>query len=147
MSDDGTRSRWVVAPLASLLLGLAWFGLALRSPTTTYHLLPAAVAAGWPAALHRSRGRLRMPAAVRAGAGGLAVALGTAFALAGRDALRGPALVGGSALAESLLVAAAGTAVAVRWVGRERTDRPSVQGAHAHQAEHDEEEPDREQDE
>lgn len=135
--------RPFVAPLASVGLGLVWIGLALRSSTTTYHLFPAAVASGWPVALHRSRGRVRPRVALLAGAGGLSVAFGTTFALAAGDALRGPAL-GGSALVESLLVALAGAAVAVRWVDRDRTGR-SVQGPRAHQAQHDQEEPDGEQ--
>jgi len=112
-------------------LGLGWFSMTLRSPTTTYHLLPAVVAAGWPVVLHRSHGRLALPAASRAGAGGLTVAFGTTLLLAGQDALRGPALVGGSALVESVVVAMAGTALTMRRAGRDRTDHPSVQGAHA----------------
>lgn len=145
MRTSWLGARRVVAPLVSVTLGAVWLGLALRSPATTYHLLPAAVAAGWPVMLHGSHGRLRLPVALWAGAGGLAVASMMTVALAGQDALRGPALFGGSALAESLIVAAAGAAVAVRWVARDRTVPRSVQGAHAHQAEHDEEEPDRQQ--
>lgn len=147
MNFDPSGSRRIIAPLVSVSLGLVWFGLALRSPNTTYHLLPGAVAAGWPVTVCGSHGRLRLSVALRAGVGGLAVASGTTFALAGQDALRGPALVGGSARVESFVVAAAGAALAVCWAGRDRTVQESVQRAHAHPAEHDEEEPDRQQNE
>jgi hypothetical protein len=106
--------------LVSVAFSVLWLGLALRSPTTTYHLVPAAVAASWPLTARRLRGPLSLSAALRAGAGGLVVAAATTIELAGLDALRGPALVGGSAAVESSLVAVAGTAWAVRAAVRAR---------------------------
>lgn len=142
---NSSGSRRFVGVGVSLALGVVWLGLAHRSPTTTYHLLPAAVAAGWPLALHRSQSRPSLPVALRAGAGGVAVAAAAIVVLVGLDALRGPALVGDSAVGESVIAAVAGAALAVRSVGRDRTAHPSVQRAHAHQTQDDQEEPDRQQ--
>jgi hypothetical protein len=106
--------------LVSVTFSVLWLGLALRAPTTTYHLVPAVVAASWPLTARRLRGQLSLPAAVRAAMGGLVVAVATTIELAGLDSLRGPALIGGSAAAESVLVALAGTAWAVRATVRSR---------------------------
>ena len=106
--------------LVSVTFSVLWLGLALRAPTTTYHLVPAVVAASWPLTARRLRGQLSLPAASRAAIGGLVVAAATTIELAGLDALRGPALVGGSATAESALVAVAGAAWAVRATVRSR---------------------------
>lgn len=100
--------------LVSVALSLVWTVLAATSPAKTYHLFPAVVAAAWPVTARSLRGPAGPAAALRAGVGGLAVAVLTALELAGLDALRGPAIVGGTAFAESLLAASAG-AVAGAW--------------------------------
>lgn len=106
--------------LVSVAFSVVWLGLALRAPTTTYHLLPAVVAASWPLTARRLRSQLPLPAALRATAGGLVIAMATTIELAGLDALRGPALIGGTATAESALAALAGAAWAVRATTRSR---------------------------
>jgi len=120
MSSVLERVRAHGPVLVSVTFSVLWLGLALRAPTVTYHLVPAVVAASWPLTARRRRGRLSLPAAIRAAMGGLVVAAATTIELAGLDALRGPALVGGSATAESALVAVAGAAWAVRATVRSR---------------------------
>jgi hypothetical protein len=138
MSSVRERVRAHGPVLVSVTFSVLWLGLALRAPTTTYHLVPAVVAASWPLTARRLRGQLSLPAAIRAGFGGLVVAAATTIELAGLDALRGPALVGGSATAESALVAVAGAGWAVRatvgsrpglvlgMLGATETERPAA---------------------
>lgn len=94
--------------LVSVAFSTAWTALALRAPTTTYHFVPAMVSASWPVTARILRGPLRLATAIRAGVGGVVIAGFTTAELLGLDALDGPALVGGSAAAESALVAVAG---------------------------------------
>ncbi|MDP1804018.1 MAG: hypothetical protein Q8K72_02520 [Acidimicrobiales bacterium] len=101
--------------LAAALVATVWTAQALTAPARTYHLLPVLAAAAWPVTARLLRGRASWAAALRAGAGGFAVAVLTAVELAVVDALRGPAMVGGSALGESLLGAAVGAALG-SWV-------------------------------
>lgn len=121
MSSMRERVRAHGPVLVSITFSVLWLALALRAPTTTYHLVPAVVAASWPLTARRLRGQLSLPAASRRAAiGGLVVAAATTIELAGLDALRGPALIGGSATAKSALVAVAGAAWAVRATVRSR---------------------------
>lgn len=108
MTQVRQRLRSHAPVLVSVSLSVVWTALALRSPTTTYHLVPAMVAASWPVTARALRGPRPPPAAIRAGLGGLLVAGVTTVELVGLDALDGPALVGGSGAAESALVALAG---------------------------------------
>lgn len=102
----------------SLGLAVGWVVLAGTNPGTTYHLAPALVVLVWPLlAPDPSRGgRHRLLAA----AGGLLIAIVATSMLALRGALEGPSLVGGSAVHESLAVAAAAVVVVVAWFGRPR---------------------------
>lgn len=102
------RLRAHAPVLVSVALATAWTVLAASSPATTYHLFPAAVTAAWPVMARALRGPAPWPGALRAGVGGLVVSALTALELATLDALRGPALVGGSGFGESLLAAGTG---------------------------------------
>lgn len=108
--------------LAAVLVATVWTVQALTAPAKTYHLLPIVAAGAWPVTARLVRGRAPWAAALRAGVGGLAVAVLAAVELAALDALRGPALYGGSALGESLIGAAVGAALgswvlAASWLG------------------------------
>lgn len=108
--------------LAAVLVATVWTVQALTAPAKTYHLLPVVAAAAWPVTARLVRGRASWAAALRADTGGLAVAVLAAVELAALDALRGPALFGGSALGESLIGAAVGAALgswvlAASWFG------------------------------
>ncbi|MGK2930580.1 MAG: hypothetical protein ACSLFO_13505 [Acidimicrobiales bacterium] len=104
--------------LVSVGFSVAWTALALRAPTTTYHLVPGLVAASWPVTARVLRGPHRLPAAIRAALGGVVVAVVTTAELAGLDSLDGPALIGGSGAGESVLVALAGGAWGARVAAR-----------------------------
>ena len=95
-----------------------WTGLALRHPTLTYHLAPVLAAAAWPLAARITRGRTSVAVGLRAAGGGLLVTALATAELNTLDALRGPALIGGSATTEALLGALAGAAWGARAVTR-----------------------------
>lgn len=115
--------------LAMLVAALLWLALAGWRPDTTFHLAPAVVTAAWAAAERIAAGgalgRVRAAVVCAAGAG---AALAVTAVLATAGWLAGPALVGGAAWAEALLVIAA--AVPVSWwaltrgAGRRRPGRP-----------------------
>lgn len=92
-----------------------WLALATWRDGTTFHLGPAIVTAAWAVAdrLQLERRLTRAEAAVRLGAGTMA-ALAVTVALAAMDRLDGPALVGGTATGETLLVT--GATVVVTWL-------------------------------
>ncbi len=89
-----------------------WVVLAIARPETTFHLAPLLAAAAGPAVLRFDGGTaLPFRQAAAATAIATAIASGTTILLAVVDALEGPALVGGSALGESLLAVASGSAL------------------------------------
>jgi hypothetical protein len=111
-----TNSTPALATIAVLAI---WAALSLRRPELTYHFGPLLAAAAWPMA-HRSRhGRAARNASI-----GLAAAVFIIVAAASTtvwlwDGLKGPALVGGSALAEAFIAAAVGAAYGGRVLARE----------------------------
>ena len=107
--------------LAAVAVTTVWTVLALRHPTVTYHLAPLLVAAAWPGVARATRGRATMAVGLRAAGGGLLVAVLATAELRALGALRGPALIGGSATTEALLGAVVGAA----WGARALTRRHS----------------------
>ena len=101
--------------LVSVGFSTIWTVLALRWPGTTWHGLPAAVAGAWPATARFLRGRCHLPAALRASAGGLLVAVLTVAELALYDSLRGPGLLADSAALEAVIAAVLGAAIGA-WI-------------------------------
>jgi glutaredoxin len=98
----------------SLAAAAVWGVLATANPTTTYHLAPLLVSFAWPAAAAGST-RDRRPGVPLVVAGGVLIALVTAVLLAVLHALRGPALLGGTAVVESLVMIAVGAAASGLW--------------------------------
>lgn len=84
--------------------------LAFARPTVTYHLAPALVAAAYPALRWAGR-RAPLRSALFGTAAAAAVVVATALVLDVAGVLRGPALVGGDALGEALIAAAAGAGI------------------------------------
>ena len=107
------RARSHAPVLVAVAVSTVWTVLALRRPGTTWHGLPAAVAAAWPVAARALRGPATPPVALRAGAGGLLVAVLTVAELVIYDALAGPTLVGRSPAVEAVVAAVAGAAAGV----------------------------------
>lgn len=105
-------------PLAAVTVTTVWTGLALRHPTLTYHLAPVLAAVAWPLVARVTRGRTSVAAGLRAAGGGLLVTALATAELDTLDALRGPALVGGSATTEALLGALGGAAWGAQAVTR-----------------------------
>lgn len=112
------RARAHAPLLAAVTVTTVWTGLALRHPTLTYHLAPVLAAAAWPLVARAIRGRTSAAVGVRTAGGGLLVATLATAELHTLDALRGPALIGGSATTEALLGAVAGAAWGARAVTR-----------------------------
>lgn len=104
--------------LVAVTVTTMWTGLALRQPTITYHLAPVLAAAAWPLVARATRGRTTMAVGLRAAGGGLLVTALATAELNTLDALRGPALIGGSATTEALLGALAGAAWGARALTR-----------------------------
>jgi len=98
---------WSVAACA------VWAALALRNPTTTYHLAPLVALLAWPvvARSRRTRGDWRSGLLAAAGAAVL-VAL-TTLLLVNRDALAGPALVGRNATVETIAISGGAALIAL----------------------------------
>lgn len=127
-SAGAVQARWVVhlrhrvrahVPLlTSVTITTVWTGLALRSPTLTYHFAPLLAAAAWPVVARAARGRATVAVGLRAAGGGLLVAVLATAELHSLDALRGPALIGGSATTEAFLNAAVGAAWGARAITR-----------------------------
>jgi uncharacterized protein (DUF427 family)/glutaredoxin len=121
-------AAWTVA------VGLAWVGLALWRPTTTWHLAPVLMAAAWPwlvgqdlpSRAHGGRGRL-----LAAAAAGFAAAALTTLALSGADLLRGPTLLGTAGATTEALAFAGGTWALAALLGLvlSRTAPPPVSGS------------------
>ena len=107
--------------LVAVLVATVWTVQALRAPAKTYHLLPVLAAAAWPVTARLVRGQAAGGAALRAGGGGLGVAGLAAVELAALDALRGPAVVGGSARGEALIGAAVGAVWGTWMLARSRS--------------------------
>ncbi|HYZ97619.1 MAG TPA: hypothetical protein VE575_02640 [Acidimicrobiales bacterium] len=108
------------APVLTLIAVAAiWAGLALNQPSTTFHLAPAAMAAAWPFMARARHGRASLAAATSIALGAFALTATLAIVLRALDALRGPALVGGSALGESLIAAFVGALWGFWVLGRE----------------------------
>lgn len=90
----------------SAAFAVLWVGLAFLIPHTTFHLAPPIVATIPPVLAPRTR--------VLAATGGLALAAAVAVLLSAVGALEGPSLLPrGGALAESLVAALLGPAVAL----------------------------------
>lgn len=106
--------------LTAVTVTTVWTVLALRHPTLTYHVAPLLTAAAWPVVARVTRGRATMALGLRAAGGGLLVAVLATVELRSLDALRGPALIGGSATTEALLGAAVGAAWGARAITRRR---------------------------
>jgi hypothetical protein len=89
-----------------------WWALATWREGTTYHLAPVVVTAAWAVVdrLQRQQRLTHIQAIMRLAAGTIAT-LAVTVVLETTGRLDGPALVGGTALAETLLV----TAVAIPW--------------------------------
>ncbi len=82
---------FVLRPLALTVgLGVLWFILAWRSPSSTHHFAPLVTAGAWGFISELRDRRLTITAAV----GGVGVALGVLVALALADRLGGPTLWG-----------------------------------------------------
>lgn len=99
-----------------------WWALATWREGTTFHLAPVVVTAAWAVAdrLQRQERLTHNNAATRLAAG-TAATLAVTVVLWTTGRLDGPALVGGSALAETLLATAVTIPVtwwAVTWAGR-----------------------------
>jgi hypothetical protein len=116
-----------IAPLQGAALTVAaavlWWALATWRDGTTFHLGPAIVIAAWAVVdrLQAQRRLTQAEAATRLGAGVAATLLVTVvLELSGR--LEGPALVGGTALGETVLVAVA--TVVVAWLAVTTGRRP-----------------------
>lgn len=87
-----------------------WFALAANNATQTYHFAPLIAAGAWPMVLAARHNR----DVWAAGIGAFGIALAATIALALRDSLRGPDLVGGhAATTEAVVFAAAGALLAV----------------------------------
>lgn len=93
--------------LTTLAAAAVWLALAAWRPSTTFHLAPAVLVAAWAVTerLTGDRPLTRARAAVVCSAGVGAALIMTAV-LAAAGWLSGPALLGGSALAETLIVLA-----------------------------------------
>ena len=102
------RARSHAPVLVAVVLSTVWTVLALRRPETTWYGMPALVAAAWPVTARAVRGPATLPVALRAGAGGLLVAVLTVAELVLYDALAGPPLVGASPAVEAVVASLAG---------------------------------------
>jgi glutaredoxin-like protein len=102
-----------------------WAGLALRNPTTTYHLAPLVALLAWPiiARSRRARGDWRSGLLDAAGAAAL-LAL-TTLLLISRDALAGPALVGRDATVETIAISGVAALVALALASPRRRHGPA----------------------
>jgi len=111
-----TRADQVRGAVVTVVVTVAWIGLAVWRPTSTFHFAPLIAAGAWPFLLRR--GPLRV-AAVDAGraaaaAGVFVVIVGVGLHLG--DLLRGPTLWGsGAALIEVPMAAAAGAFAGYRY--------------------------------
>lgn len=107
-------------PVAAVLaVAVLWVVLAVRTPTTTYHLAPLLMAAAGPVTRRRLTGRPVPSRAALAVAGtGLAITVATTVVLAWLGLLAGPDLTGGTApVVETMLLAVSGAAVGW-WLAR-----------------------------
>lgn len=95
----------------------AWLALALANPTTTYHLAPLVAALAWPVGVRAAGRRTSWSVGLLAAAGGMALVALATGTLAAADALAGPALLGGTALTETVLMAGLGILGGL-WLGR-----------------------------
>ncbi len=105
---------WIVG------LALAWLVLALRQPTTTWHLAPVLLAGVWPWLEHqetRSRERGRRARVLMATPVGLAIAVVVTLALSYADLLRGPTVWDSGSATVEALVLSVGTAVVFALLG------------------------------
>ena len=96
-----------------LALALGWSLLALRSPTTTYHVAPAVVTVT-PIWIIRRRSVPRVNHAIRYVVLGAAIAAITTVTLSASGNLQGPTLTGShAATTEAILAIAVGVALAL----------------------------------
>jgi hypothetical protein len=106
-----------------------WAGLALRNPTTTYHLAPLVALLAWPLTARSRHARLLWHSGLLTAAGSAAlvalVAL-TTLLLVSRDALAGPALVGPNATVEAVAVAGIAALVALALASPFRRRSPAA---------------------
>lgn len=114
----GRVTTWFVPLLATVGIALFWIGLAVARPTVTYHVAPGMVAVAWPLLERLRRGPRTGAAAAPIVAAGLFVALTSTGVLLWADALQGPALVGGSATGESVVVALVAAVWGLRLLSR-----------------------------
>ncbi|MEE9415543.1 MAG: hypothetical protein V3V01_09680 [Acidimicrobiales bacterium] len=123
MSDKSAQSLLdrFAGPGASLVGAVLWLGLALRTPTSTFHFAPLIVAGVWPV-VRRSMGRRLETveaAKVAVASGGLALLVGLTLLIA--DSLKGPSLWSeDDAFLEVVLFAILGAAFGFRVASRSR---------------------------
>lgn len=114
------RSRLPLAGAGwSFATAAGWLALALTNPGTTYHLAPLLTALAWPLAVARSPRRSpRVSPGLLAVAGSAALAAAVLGVLVLAGALDGPALIGSSARAESLVMISVGTTIGLVLLGQ-----------------------------
>lgn len=104
-------STGVVAVAGVLALALGWSLLALRSPTTTYHLAPLLITVA-PIWIIGRRGETRGKRTVRYVILGAVIATFTTVALSVSGSMQGPTLTGSHAAAgEAMIVTGLGAAL------------------------------------
>ena len=116
-------STGVAAVGIALAIALGWTLLALRSPTTTYHLAPVLVTIA-PIWIIRRQGNARGKHAIQYIVIGAAIAALTTVVLSASGNLRGPTLTGSrGAAAEAMLATGLGATLALTVVrSRNPTD-------------------------
>lgn len=119
--DDRDRGRWRVVG-GTFAVGALWVVLAALRPAVTYHLAPALVVWAGP---YLSAGRASRALLATGGSAGFALAL--ALLLSSAGLLRGPAIVGGDALGEAIIVIVSAVVVAVLGVGLRRRTRADAE--------------------
>ena len=112
VADSPDRpGRWRVAG-GTFGVAALWVGLAMLRPEVTYHLAPALVVWAGPYLAGRRASRALLATSASA-----VFALIVALLLSTADVLRGPAIVGGDALGEAIIVIVSAAVIAVIGIG------------------------------
>ncbi len=120
MAQPTSGSTHVRGALYTVLVGVIWVVLAIRSPAVHYHFAPLFAAAAWPLSLRSQGQRTGRDALIAAsGSAGLTLVITLGLQLAGK--LDGPNFAHrGPAWPEAVLFAVLGAAIAARVASRER---------------------------
>lgn len=115
-----TRPTQLRGALLTSTVCLVWVGLAIRSPSLTYHFAPIIAGVLWPLSM-RSHGRRSTRDAWTAGAAAAVLVTATSIGLHIADKLEGPTFWNeGPSLTEAIVFAVVAAAFGARSASRKR---------------------------